>query len=145
MKRILQTFFVILVSFAVLAACEDKEQTRRDATVEVKKVMAKRKEAIETKNIELYKSLILPEYDDGQSSYKEQVEYMQSLFERYESIQFTYQKSMVDLKMNSARMVGKISYKPKGAEKATWNHEVTLFRRVDGKWFISGGVNLGLI
>ena len=47
--------------------------------------------------------------------------------------------------MNSARMVGEISYKPAGAEKPVWDHEITLFRRVNGKWYISGGIRIGLL
>lgn len=145
MREILQSFFLVLFCLPFLIACDNTEQSNREATVAVKKIMAQRKQAIESKDINLYKSLILPDYNDGKSSYQEQIEFMQSVFTRYEKIEFTYQKSMVDIKMNSARMVGQISYKPKGADKPVWNHEITLFRRVDGKWYISGGINLGLI
>ena len=145
MRQIFSIIALGFLSLIMLTACNrNDEESNREATVAVKKIMAQRKQAIETKDFELYKSLILPEYDDGKSRYQDQIDFMQSAFERYEKIQFTYQKSTVDLKMNSARMVGKISYKPSGAEKPVWDHEVTLFRRVDGKWYISGGVSLGL-
>ena len=145
MRKSLQTLILLSFSLLGLFACQNQEQSNREATVEVRKVMAQRKQAIESKDINLYKSLLLPEYNDGKSKYEEQVAYMESLFERYKKITFTYQKSTVDLKMNSARMVGKISYKPEGSDKAVWDHETTLFRRVDGKWYISGGINLGLL
>lgn len=136
---------LLIISLVILGGCENTEESNREAVVNVKKVMAARKQAIENKDMELYRSLILPDYNDGKSQFKEQIEYMQSLFDRYEKIEFTYQKSPVDIKMNSARMIGKISYKPKGAEKAEWAHEITLFRRVEGKWYISGGIALGIL
>lgn len=145
MKKRFQVIALILISLFVLNACDDPQQSNLEASVEVRKVMAQRKQAIESGDLDLYKSLILPEYNDGKSNHQEQVAYMKSLFERYKNIAFTYQKSKVDITMNSARMVGKISYKPEGSEKAAWDHETTLFRRVDGKWYISGGVNLGIL
>ncbi len=129
-------------SLGLLSGCGDDE-SKREAIANVKKVMAMRKQAIETKDIELYKSLFLTDYDDGKSKYRQQMEYMQSVFDRFEKVEFTYQKSMVDLTMNTARMVGKISYKPSGA-KIAHDQEIAIFRRIDGKWYFSGGVKIGL-
>lgn len=143
-QKTLQIIGLIALSLVLLTGCENTEESNREATVAVKKIMSLRKQAIESKNLELYKSLILPEYNDGKSDYKDQVEFMKSAFERFDKIEFTYQKSPVDITMNSARMVGKVSYKPTGAQALVWDHESTLFRRVDGRWYISGGIIIGL-
>ena len=136
--------FLLLLGLALLSACDDEKQTNVEATVAVRKIMAERKKAIETKDIELYKRLILPDYSDGKTTYKQQIEFIQSLFDRFKKIEFRYNKSEVNFMFNTARTTQRIYYKPDDAEKTIWDDEVTMYRRVNGKWYISGGINTGL-
>ena len=72
------------------------------------------------------------------------VEDMETHFAQYDSMEFTFKRSRVDLTMNTARMVGMVTYKTETMDSPVANHEITMFRRVDGQWYISGGVALGL-
>ena len=128
----------------LMSACSRDSGPTPEEVQAVKAVMEKRAVAIKNKDIEMYKDVFLKDYDDGHSNYQMIVAEMAENFKQYETIEFTYQRSPVDLKMNSARMVGKVSYKTNRMEKPVYNHERTLFRRVDGKWYISGGMATGL-
>lgn len=136
--------FLVLLGMALLSACSDKKQSSYEATVAVRKIMAERKKAIETKDINLYKSLFLPNYNDSKTTLKDQIEFMQSVFRRFKKIEFTYRKSEVNLMFNTARTMQRIYYTPDDAKKPVWDDETTMYRRVNGKWYISGGINTGL-
>ena len=134
---------VILLSFflTTLTGCETKKTTIEERN-EVRKVMEMRQQAIQTKDIELYKQAILPAYSDAGIKLDGIIEAMQENFNRYEHIEFTFQRSTVDMDMNSARMVGQISYKGTGMEKPVYDQERTIFRRVNGEWKISAGIKV---
>lgn len=131
----------VIFSVLLLTGCESAKPTKADRD-EVRAVMEMRQKAIQTQDIELYKQAILPGYDNIGVTFDTLIEVMQSNFDNNEAIEFTYKRSMVDMAMNSARMVGDISYKVKGVEKIIYDQEKTIFRRVDGQWFISGGIKV---
>lgn len=132
-----------LLIFSVITGCQSKKPDREEMA-KVKQVMELRQKAIHTRDIELYKQVIFPGYSDAGINYDGIVAEMQDKFENYENIEFTYQRSTVDMDMNSARMVGQISYKATGMKKPVYDQERTIFRRVDGKWMISAGIKAGL-
>ena len=131
----------VLLSFLVLliSGCDSPRPTKADRD-EVRVAMELRQKAIQTKDIEMYKQVILPGYSDGGVSFDGLIEVMKANFAQNDAIEFTFQRSMVDISMNSARMVGDISYQATGMEKPIIIQERTDFRRINGKWFISGGV-----
>ena len=137
---------LILLSIILLmvAGCIQGKKATREEKMEVRKIMELRQQAIQTKDIALYKQLIFPGYNDGGVNYDAIIADMQEKFDRFEKIEFTFQRSTVDMDMNSARMVGQVSYKAAGMERPVYDQEITIFRRVDGKWMISGGVRAGL-
>ena len=140
-------FLLILISLVLLlvTGCDrGNDATKVKAKALVKLVMETRQKAIQTKDIELYKQTVFPGYSDGGVNFDGLIEEMQDAFKRYESITFTYQRSAVDMDMNSARMVGQISYQATGMEKPVYAQERTIFRRVDGKWTISAGIQTGM-
>jgi len=141
-SKFLLIFFIIFTT--LLVGCRSKVPDL-EAIKAVKEVMAKRQIAIHTKDIEMYKEVIFPGFMDGGVTSDAVIEDMRQIFERYEKIEFTYQRSTVDMDMNSARMVGQISYIGTGMEKKVYYRERTIFRRVDGKWTISAGIQIGML
>jgi len=140
-----QAVALLLIVFVMLvSACRSESGPTPEEKKAIKAVMEKRAIAIHNKDIELYKDVFISDYDDMGSNYQMIIEEMTENFERHEVIEFTYRRSPIDFKMNSARMVGNVSYKTDTMEKPVFDHEVTLLRRVEGKWYISGGVALGL-
>ncbi|HFE38980.1 MAG TPA: hypothetical protein ENK06_11280 [Gammaproteobacteria bacterium] len=139
---IIALLLVVLLPF--LLACSPETASRKEVHDALKAVIAKRKLAIESKDIEAYKKLFLPEYRDGGVTYKILIQDMADIFSRFEKISFTYQINPMNFKMNTARMVAMVSYKTDTMEKPVFHHEKTVFRRVNGQWYISGGVAIGL-
>jgi len=136
-------FIFTLLGGLLITGCESKKPSRAELN-EVKQVMEKRQQAIHNKDIELYKQVIFSGYSDGGVNYDAIIADMQDKFDRYDKIEFTFQRSTVDMKMNSARMVGQVSYKGSGMDKPVYDQERTIFRKVDGKWQISAGIKVGL-
>ena len=136
---------IITLVFSLITGCDRGNNTTLiEEKARVKQVMEMRQKAIQTKDIELYKQVIFTGFSDGGVNYDGIIEEMAEKFEKYEIIEFTFQRSTVDMDMNSARMVGQISYKATGMEKPVYSQERTIFRRVDGKWTISAGIKTGL-
>ena len=143
-SKVFNPVHVILLVVVLLNGCDRTTGPTTEESNEVRAVMEKRALAIKNQDIELYKSVFLPDYNDGSSNLQMIVEDMAAHFAKYESIEFTFKRSRVDLTMNSARMVGMVPYKTETMDSLVANHEITLFRRVDGQWYISGGVAVGL-
>lgn len=120
-------------------------QSRDQDTVEIRKVLETRAKAIESKDIALYQSVFMPEYFDGKTTLQDIVDDMQTSFSKFAHIRLKYQKSPIEFKMNSARVIERITYNVVGIEKPVYDHEILLMRNVDGKWYISGGVKTGLL
>ena len=140
----LNTVIFVWILAVFLVACTTTGVDEEDV-VAVRKVLAERADAIAAKDINRYRALFLPDYFDGKSSLEDVVSEMDQAFKAYDSIKLTMQKSPVDLKMNSARVIQRIVYDVAGGEKPLHGHETLLLRRVDGEWKISGGVQLGLL
>ncbi|MDH3327334.1 MAG: nuclear transport factor 2 family protein [Gammaproteobacteria bacterium] len=141
--RLILSLFV-LSALSLLVGCDQGGNTVKEEKALVKQVMEMRQKAIQTQDIELYKQVIFPGYKDKGVDFDGIIAEMQEIFDRYENIEFTYQRSTVDMDMNSARMVGNISYQATGMEKPVYDQERTIFRRVDGQWKISAGIQSGL-
>ncbi|MDH5377534.1 MAG: nuclear transport factor 2 family protein [Gammaproteobacteria bacterium] len=129
----------------LLSACEQPRDPKQD-TVEIRKVLANRAKAIATKDLELYRSLFMPEYTDGQTTLNLIITDMKEAFERHPgSIKFTAQRAPVEFNLNTARVIQRISYEVEGMEKPIETREIVLLRLVGEQWLISGGVQIGLI
>ena len=137
-------FLITLFLFQFLTACAPEVEDRKIVHQNLKKVMLLRKQAIETKDIEAYKKIIFIDYLDGGVNYNMLIADMQNQFENNEKIEFDYKKNPMNFKMNTARMVSMVSYKTEKMENPVFHHEKTIFRRVDGQWYISGGVAVSL-
>lgn len=146
-KQFYHPIFLLLMIFAVLqftVACSPEIETRSEVHKDLKALMDKREQAIEAKDIEAYKKLFIKEYLDGGIVYKTIIDDMETQFANAETIEFHYEKNPMNFKMNTARMVSMVSYKTDKMEKWVFHHERTIFRRIDGKWYFSGGVAVGL-
>jgi len=144
LKYSIQLLVIFLFSLQFIVACSPEVESRKQVHTDLKSVMDKRKAAIESKDIEAYKKLFFTEYEDGGLNYQMIIEDMQSQFSSHDKIEFTYEKNPMNFKMNTARMVSMVSYKTESMEKPVFHHEKTIFRRVDGQWYISGGVRVSL-
>jgi len=141
------TISMLILSSLVLllvTGCGPRSQPTKEEKMAVREIMEIRKTAIQTRDIELYKQAIFPGYSDLGVDFNGIIADMQEKFDNYEKIEFTYQRSTVDMDMNSARMVGQITYKTPDMERPVYSQERTIFRRVDGKWMISAGIETGL-
>lgn len=143
MPRKLTGLLFIIFSLAFSVSCGQPETPAEDV-VAVKKLMAARKEAIEAGDLEKYKQLFLSDYYDGANRLDGLIQDMQRVMGKHKHLQFTYQKGSIDFRRSSARMVGNVSYSSEQLDKPVYHHETTMFRKVDGKWYISGGVATGL-
>lgn len=128
----------------LMIGCE-KRMPDKEVSKQVRQVMELRQKAIETKDIELYKQAFYTGYSDRGVNINGLVEEMQHIFDTYKKIEFTFQRSTVDMDMNSARMVGQVSYLATGMDKPVYYQERTIFRRIEGKWMISAGVKTGVL
>jgi len=147
MNRLVMRLIIsaVLVLTLGLAGCGRQEQSREQDLVEVRKVLEIRDKAIETADMALYRSVIYPEYFDGGATLEQILSEMEDAFAMGKKIEFTYQKSPVEFKMNTARVVQRIIYRIEGREKASHGHERLILRKIEGKWIISGGIQTGLL
>ena len=143
MRRTNFLFMLIALAMALLAACSSQVNTEQDV-IEIRKVMEQRARAIVSKDIELYQSLFVVDYYDGHYRLPELIDDMRDNFQKYSKITLTFQRAPVELKMNSARVIQRLVYHAEGLDKPIHNHEKLLLRRIEGKWYISGGVQIGL-
>lgn len=144
LKSSIALLIIFLISLQFLSACSSEVESRKQVHADLKAVMDKRKLAIESKDIEAYKKLFYTGYQDGGVDYDAIIEDMKHQFSNYDKIEFNYEKNPMNYKMNTARMVSMVSYKTEKMEKPVFYHEKTMFRRVDGQWYISGGVGVSL-
>ena len=140
--QILRGVFVFL-GLVLLIAC-DRQAPIEASVEEVKQVLAVREQAIESKDLELYKSIILKDYSENGMTYDDIVFDIEMLFAKEGDIEYTYQKARPSVTMNSARVVHNVEYKFVAPEKFLRAHETLYMRKVGGQWFISGGMTLGL-
>lgn len=138
---------LLIVGFIILplmTACSPEIESRSEVHKDLKDIMEKRVQAIKNKDIIAYGKLFLPEYLDGGVDHQMLMEEMESQFSASETIEFSFVKNPMNYTMNTARMVSMVSYKTNNMEKPVFHHERTVFRRINGEWFICGGVAIGL-
>ena len=143
-KYSIKLLVILLVSLQFIVACSREVESRKVVHSDLKAIMDKRKLAIENKDIEAYKKLFYTGYQDGGKNYDVIIEDMKYQFSNHDKIEFNYEKNPMNFTMNTARMVSMVSYKTEKMEKPVFHHEKTMFRRVDGQWYISGGVGVSL-
>ncbi len=142
--RALQLITVLVVSM-LLAACEKKPTLEEDIAA-VQKVLEIRKQAIDNKDLELYKSLFMSDYADSGVRIEDLLFDMENNFARYEQIEFQYKKTRPSIKMNTSRVVHIIAYEVvSGGSKTVRDQETLYMRRINNQWLISGGVKIGLL
>lgn len=142
-----RVFGGLLLALSLLLAvigCSPQDVVSEEDVIAVRKVMEDRAKAIAAKDIELYKSLILDGYSEQSVTKAQIVGDMALKFQNYPGLKLTYQRSPVEVKMNTARVVGRVTYDVVGLEKPVQEQEILVLRRIDGKWFISGGININL-
>ena len=142
--QLLKSFVILFLVLPLLMACAPEVEDRKIVHADLKKLMLLRKQAIESKDLEAYKKLILKEYLDGGVTYAMLIDDMKNQFENNEKITFDYKKNPMNFKMNTARMVSMVSYQTEKMEKPVFHHEKTVFRRIAGQWYFSGGIGVSL-
>jgi len=136
-------FICALIAFAFLNGCE-VEVPVEESIAGVDKVLEIRKQAIDNKDLALYKTILLGDYSSSGVPYDSVISDIERLFSTEEKIEFTYQKAQPTIAMNSARVTHMIEYKLIPSGKTTKIRETINLRRVDNEWYISGGILLGL-
>ncbi|VAW87558.1 hypothetical protein MNBD_GAMMA17-68 [hydrothermal vent metagenome] len=136
-------FFCVLTALVFISGCE-VEVPVEESIAGVDKILEIRKQAIENKDIALYKSILLPEYSSSGVPLDNVIGDLERLFSTEEQIEFIYQKAPPSIAMNTARVIHMIEYKLTPSGKSKKMRETIHLRRVNGQWFISGGIILGL-
>jgi len=136
-------FFCALTALVFISGCE-VEVPVEESIAGVDKILEIRKQAIENKDIALYKSILLPEYSSSGVPLDNVIGDLERLFSTEEQIEFIYQKAPPSIAMNTARVIHMIEYKLTPSGKSKKMRETIHLRRVNGQWFISGGIILGL-
>jgi len=133
---------VLATLFSIIASCDTKPTVEEDIAA-IYNVLKVRQQAIEKKDLSLYRSLFLPEYADAGVSVEDIAADMERMFSRYEHITFSYKKTRPSIKMNSSRIVHWVELQTKNKSKKI--QEVLLLRKVEKRWLISGGVKIGIL
>lgn len=134
---------LFITSALLLSGCNTSAPNPEDV-IDIRKLLAKRAEAIRDKDMETYRQLFMPEYFDGKYRLEDLLMDMGEAFKKYPSVTITQQRAPVETKMNSARVVQRVVYDLEGREKPVEGREILLLRHYEGKWRISGGVMVGL-
>ena len=134
---------VVLSCIVWLVGC-DKQASTEQSVEEVKQVLLVREQAIESKDIELYKSILFKEYFENGIGFEDVVADIELLFSLEGDIEYEYQKARPSVTMNSARVVHNVEYQFPVSGKSVKAHEILYLRKVEGRWLISGGFTLGL-
>jgi len=136
-------FICALGMLFLLSGCE-VEVPVEESIAGVDKTLEIRKQAIDNKDIELYKSILLSEYSSSGVPLDSVISDVERLFSTEEQIEFIYQNAQPSIAMNTARVTHMIEYKLIPSGKSTKIRETINLRRIEDKWFISGGIILGL-
>jgi len=145
-KKTLNRFTQFICALSVLfflSGCE-VEVPVEESIAGVDKILELRKQAIDNKDIALYKSILLSDYSTSGVPLDSVISDIERLFSNEEQIEFIYQKAQPSIAMNTARVIHMIEYKLIPSGKSTKIRETINLRRVNDKWFISGGIILGL-
>lgn len=135
-------FLLVVLIVLLLVGCNTRAPDERDVDA-VKNVLVMREQAIETKDLDLYKSIIHKEYSESGISFDDLMLDLEILFSNEGDISYVYQKARPSITMNSARVVHMVEYHFSSG-KTEKIHEKLYLRKVNGKWVISGGMTMGL-
>jgi len=141
-RRALKAILFLMV-FVVVSAC-DRAAPIEEGVKGVNAVLVLREKAIESKDLELYKSLVFEGYAESGFSYDDVIGDITHLFATPGAIDYQYQKARPSISMNSARVVHMVEYTFEETGESKKIHETLYLRKVNGKWLMSGGVTLGV-
>lgn len=144
LKRFFIGALAVMVLAALLAACNTGETSQEDI-IAVRKVIEQRAIAIREKNLDKLRSLFVDDYFDGKYRVDDIVNELSAAYSQYPSIELTQQKSPVEVKMNTARVVQRIVYDGQGFAKPLHGQEILYLRRINNEWKISNGVAVGVL
>jgi len=141
-----RVFLFSLLSFLLIlvTAC-DTNQDRSEDIALIYQLLDKRKLAVAQKDIKLYQSVFLPDYDEYGISNEDIGFEMQQLFSRHESIVLSYPHTRPVIKMNSARIIHTVVYTFSEKLPKLSFQETLLLRKSNDIWYISGGIKPGML
>lgn len=135
-------FCVVFVMLSV-AGCD----TRKDYSADIEaiyQVLDVRQQAVSNKDLSLYESIIFSEYSEYGAKRELVLEDMKLTFERYPDIELKMPRIRPDVTRNTARIMQSSFYRSSADQPVVQIKETLMFRQIDGRWFISGGIVLGL-
>ena len=142
LRVLLQSVLLFVVAMGVLGC--DTQSPSEETIAEVVEVLKQREKAIESKDLELYKTLIYSEYSEKGLFYDDIVEDLETLFSVEGDIRYEYQKARPSITMNSSRVIHMVEYHFAGSGKVKKFQEKLYLRKVNGTWLISGGMPLAV-
>ncbi len=123
-------------------------------TLAIEGLLAQRVQAINSKDLELYESLIAEEYLDDGVTRAQLVERMAGYFTRFHSIRLDYSDTEIDHARGRARVSQRIRLQVSGLRepmldteapslkswRSPWSSEALLLEKSNGRWAITGGL-----
>jgi len=142
-SRWIFVFFLLLFLLILVTACDTNKDRSEDIAM-IYELMDKRKSAVAQQDIELYKSVFLPDYSEYGISNEDIEMEMQQLFSKHESIVLSYPRTRPNIKMNSARIIHTVLYTFSEKLPTLSFQETLLLRKSNDIWYISGGIKPGM-
>jgi len=135
--------FCITLVLLLMTGCD----TRKDYSADIEaiyQVLEVREQAVADKNLELYDGIIFSEYSDRGVKRTLVLEDIKLTFEQYPDLGLQMPRIRPDVKRNSARIMQSSFYRSEASKPEVQIQETLMFRKMEGRWYISGGIALGL-
>ena len=119
--------------------------TQKDYSVDIAAiydVLQVRRQAVANKDLALYDSIIFSDYSDAGIKRELVLEDIKMTFNRLPGLNLQQPRIRPDVKRNSARVLQSSIYQIGAGEQTANIRETLMFRKIEGKWYISAGIAL---
>ncbi|MFV2057121.1 MAG: hypothetical protein ACC707_11685 [Thiohalomonadales bacterium] len=133
----------LLITIVLLVSCD----TRKDYSVDIAAIYAVlqvRQQAVANSDLDLYDSILFSDYSDAGIRRDLVLEDIKITFDRFPVLTLQQPRIRPDVKRNSARILQSSMYQSASGKKSVQLREVLMFRKSAGKWYLSGGIALGV-
>jgi len=135
--------FMALICGIMLTACNTQKDYTQDIA-KIYKVLERRAQAVTQQDLKLYDSIIFTEYTSSGIHRDLVLDDLKLTFEKFPDIQLEMPRIRPDVKRQSARIMQSAYYRVSINSPVIEIKETLMFRRIDGVWYISGGITMGL-
>jgi len=141
--RLVLLITMVLLAVVLLVSCD----TRKDYSIDIAAIYAVlqvRQQAVANNDLKLYDSILFSDYSDAGVKRDLVLEDIKMTFDRFPVLTLQQPRIRPDVKRNSARILQSSLYESASEKKSVQLREVLMFRKNAGKWYLSGGIALGV-